>query len=202
MANTYIETVGNRADSIHLAVKSVNPSDIYWTYLNTLHTMLPRTGFQEPDAVLAFDHTDEEFCGSVETAWIRNRTGEHAVTGKLKLLTCAPVGRDVPEKAPLLSIPVHVGYSNHADVSFMLELVRPLFSSIRLALFDRGFYNYQLMLTLSNSNVPYLIFASNNGPVKGALAPMCSGRNSIRFFCFASGQPLQLMWSVFYREEF
>ena len=57
----------------------------------------------------------------------------------------------------------------------MLELVRPLFRSIRLALFDRGFYNYQLMLTLSNSNVPYLIFASNNGPVKGALAPMRSG---------------------------
>ncbi len=283
MANTYLETVGNRADSIHLAVKSVNPSDIYWTYLKTLHTMLPRTCFQEHDAVMAFDHTDEEFYGSVETAWIHNWTGEHAVTGKFKFLTCALVGRDVPEKVPLLSIPVHVGYSNPADVSFMLELVRPLFRSIRLALFDRGFYNNELMLTLSNSNVPYLIFVPKNGPVKGALAPMRSGdmrtvehefrvnrdktvlkgettyallrqiyerrldrcidwsfatnrqeidlgdivstyrqrwnienafrmqdeaairskskEVSIRFFYFAYGQLLQLIWSVFYREE-
>ena len=175
MANTYLETVGSRADSIHLAVKSVNPSDIYWAYLGTLHAMLPRTGFTEHDAVLAFDHTDEEFYGSVETAWIHNWTGEHAVTGRFKFLTCALVGRDVPEKVPLLSIPVHIRYSNPADVSFMLELVRPLFRSIRLALFDRGFYNNELMLTLSSSNVPYLIFVPKNGPVKRALAPMRSG---------------------------
>ncbi len=81
MANTYIETVGNRADSIHLAVKAVNPPDIYWAYLGALQPILPRTGFTEHDAVLAFDHTDEEF---------------------------------------------------------MLELVRPFFSSIRLALINAG----------------------------------------------------------------
>lgn len=46
--------------------------------------MLPRTCFQEHDAVLAFDYTDEEFYGSVETAWIHNWTG------KFKFLTCAP----------------------------------------------------------------------------------------------------------------
>lgn len=111
---------------------------------------------------MAFDNTDEEFYGSVETAWIHNWTGEHAVTGMFKLLTSTLVGRDVPEKVPLLSIPVRVGYCNPTDLSFMLELVCPLFRSIRLAQFDRESYNNELMLTLSNSNVPYFIFVPRN----------------------------------------
>ena len=35
MANTYLETVGAKADSLHLAIKKVDASAFYWEYLIT-----------------------------------------------------------------------------------------------------------------------------------------------------------------------
>ena len=39
MANTYLETVGSKADSIHLAIKKVPPSNFYWEYLKTVEIL-------------------------------------------------------------------------------------------------------------------------------------------------------------------
>ena len=61
------------------------------------------------------------------------------------------------------------------DVSFCLELVRPLFKSVRLCLFDRGFYSNELMIALDKMTVPYLIFVPKNDAAKRALVPMRSG---------------------------
>ncbi len=175
MANTYLETVGTRADSIHLAIKNVPMSSIYMEYLQSIHAMSPRTGFAGHDAVLAFDHTDEDFYGELEGTWMHTWTGENGVTGKFRFLTCSLVSGDMPQRVPLLSIPVHIGYSMARDVSYCLDFVRPLFRSTRLTLFDRGFYSNELMLSLNELHVPYLIFVPKNGTVKKALGPMRSG---------------------------
>lgn len=63
VANTYVETVGNRADSLHLAIKKVPISNIYWEYLKTVEILGTRFGLNEKDVVLAFDYTDEDFYG-------------------------------------------------------------------------------------------------------------------------------------------
>ena len=68
----------------------------------------------------------------------------------------------MPQRVPLLLIPVHTGYSIARDVSFCLEFVRPLFKSVRLCLFDRGFYSNELMIALDRMTVPYLIFVPKN----------------------------------------
>ncbi len=175
MANTYLETVGERADSIHLAIKSVPMSYVYTEYVRSLHVLGPRTGFGSHNAVIAFDHTDEDFYGELEDTWLHSWTGEHGVTGKFRFLTCSLVSGDMPQRIPLLSIPVHIGYNIARDVTFCLELVRPLFKSIRLCLFDRGFYSNELMIALNEASVPYLIFVPKNGAVKKALSPMRSG---------------------------
>ena len=175
MANTYLETVGSRADSIHMAIKNVPMPYVYTEYIRSVGIFGPRTGFAEHDAVLAFDHTDEDFYGKLEGTWMHTWTGEHAVTGKFRFLTCSLVSGDMPQRVPLISIPVHTGYSIARDVSFCLELVRPLFKSIRLCLFDRGFYSNELMIALDSMTVPYLIFVPKNDAVKKALSPMRSG---------------------------
>ena len=56
VANTYLETVGNRADSIHLAVKKVPTSNIYWEYLRNVKIVGTRFKLNEQDVVLAFDY--------------------------------------------------------------------------------------------------------------------------------------------------
>jgi hypothetical protein len=45
--NTYLETVGNKADSIHLAVKSAPASNIYWVYLKTVELLGKRCKLNE-----------------------------------------------------------------------------------------------------------------------------------------------------------
>ena len=172
MANTYLETVGSKADSIHLAIKNVPPSNFYWEYLKTVEILGKKFNLGEQDVVLAFDYTDEDFYGDVQGFWIHGWTGKNAVVGKFKFLTCAIVSSDIPQKIPLISIPIHLGHSMAKEVCFCLALVQPLVKSTKLILFDRGFYSKELMLTLTNSDYPYLIFVPKNKKVKKELVEM------------------------------
>ncbi len=165
VANTYLETVGSRADSIHLAIKKVKGSNIYWEYRRNVEIVGKKFKLSELDVVLAFDYTDEDFYGDVQGMWIYGWTGENAVTGKFKFLTCAIVSSDIPQKIPLISIPVHIGHNMAKEVCWCLTIVKSLVRSIKLILFDRGFYSKELMLTLSNA-YPYLIFVPKNSKVQ------------------------------------
>jgi len=176
VANTYMETVGSRADSIHLAIKKVPSSEVYWEYRKTVEILGTRFRLNELDVVLAIDYTDEDFYGDAQGLWIHGWTGEHAVTGKFKFLTCAIVSSDVPQKIPLISIPVHIGHNMAKEVCWCLATVRTLVRSIKLVLFDRGFYSKELMLTLANTDYPYLIFVPKNKQVQRELAQMAENQ--------------------------
>lgn len=172
MANTYLETVGSKADSIHLAIKKVTSSNFHWEYLKTVRILGERFKLDEQDVVLAFDYTDEDFYGEVQGFWIHGWTGDNAVVGKFKFLTCAIVSSNIPQKIPLISIPIHLGHNMAKEVCFCLSLVQPLVKSIKLILFDRGFYSKELMLTLANLDYPYLIFVPKNDKIKKELKAM------------------------------
>ena len=172
MANTYMETVGSRADSLHLAIKRVPASRIYWEYHKTVEIIGKRFKLDEQDVVLAFDYTEEDFYGDVQGMWIHGWTGERAVTGKFKFLTCAIVSSDIPEKVPLISIPVRCGHNKAKEIAWCLAVVRPLVHSVKLTLYDRGFYDHELMLTLAKAQWPYLIFVPRNKKVRAELEKM------------------------------
>jgi hypothetical protein len=174
-SNTYLETVGLRTDSIHLAIKSVPSSEVYWEYSKAVRIIGMRFNLSEQDVVLAFDYTDEEFYGDVQGFWIHGWTGEAGVTGKFKFLTCALVSSDTPQKIPLFSIPVHVGHNLAKDVSLCLLVVRSMVRSIKLVLFDRSFYSKELIMALTDADCPYLIFVPRNKKVAAELAQMVEG---------------------------
>ncbi len=182
VANTYIETVGNRADSLHLAIKNVPTSNVVWEYRMTVERLGTRFELNKKNVVLAFDYTDEDFYGDVQGFWIHGYTGEHGVTGKFKFLTCAIINSDIPQKIPLLSVPVHLGHNMAKTVSWCLSLVAPLVSSIDLTVFDRGFFSKDLMLTLTHSEVPYLIFARKNDKIKAEIDALeVGGKKKIQY---------------------
>lgn len=172
VANTYVETVGNRADSLHLAIKKGPISNIYWEYLKTVEILGELFKLKDKDVVLAFDYTDEDFYGEPQGFWIHGWTGEKAVTGKFKFLTCAIVSSDIPQKIPLISIPIRMGHNKAHTIIWCLNLLEPLVKSISLVLFDRGFYDKELMLTLSKTVFPYLIFVPKNSKIREELAEM------------------------------
>jgi hypothetical protein len=169
VANSYLETVGNRADSIHLAIKKVTSFDVTWAYRDTVQTVGSRFSLQEKNVVLAFDYTDEDFYGEINTLWIHGYTGEHAVKGKFKFLSCSIINSDIPEKIPLISIPVMQGHCMAQTVAWCFSIIKPMVHSILLSIYDRGFYSKDLMLTLTNASLPYLIFVKKDAKIKKEL---------------------------------
>ena len=85
LANTYLETVSRRADSIHLAIKQVPGSSIYWEYLKTVEILGTRFQLSKQDVILAFDYTEEDFYGDPQGFWIYGWTGENAVYWKVQI---------------------------------------------------------------------------------------------------------------------
>jgi hypothetical protein len=166
VANTYLETVGNRADSIHLAIKQVPIQNITSKFRKTVELLGTKFELKAKNVVLAFDYTDEDFYGDPKGMYIYGYTGEHGVTGKFKFLSCSIINSEIPQKIPLLSIPVQIGHNMAATVAWCLSLISPLVKSINLTIFDRGFFSKDLMLTLTHSEIPYLIFAPKNERIK------------------------------------
>ncbi|GBE54850.1 transposase DDE domain protein [archaeon BMS3Bbin15] len=183
-ANTYLETVGKRADSIQMAIKQVPTADVYWEYRKTVEILGGRFTLNEQDVILAFDYTDEDFYGDVQGFWIHGWTGKHAVTGKFKFLICAIVSADIPQRISLISVPVRIGHNMAKEICWCLAMVRPLVRSIKLVLFDRGFYSKDVMLTLANAEYPYLIFVPKNKQVQKELAQMAESQKKTLLYQF------------------
>lgn len=174
-SNTYLETVGKRADSIHLAIKRVPSSEVYWEYSKAVRIAGKRFNLSGQDVVLAIDYTYEDFYGDAQGFWIYGWTGEAGVTGKFKFLTCALVSSDIPQRIPLFSIPVHLGHNMAKSVILCLSIVRSMVRSIKLVLLDRGFYSKELIMALTDAEYPYLIFVPKNERVAAELKQMAEG---------------------------
>lgn len=156
--NTYVETVSDKADTLHRLIKSSISSMIMYAYLEQTRRFARIKGWKDKHVILAIDYTEEDFYGDVQGFNIHGWTGEHGVTGHFKFLTCSIVSDEIPEKIPLLSVPIMIGHYKSHVVNYLLSQVMPLFAQIDLVLFDRGFYDKDLMYELKNQNYPYLIF--------------------------------------------
>lgn len=172
VANTYLESVSEKADSFHLAIKSTDIGDICRAYINTVRVVGRRVTLDELSVTLAFDYTDEDYYGELVGPWIHGWTGKDAVRGKFKFLTCGIVCTGAPLIVPLISIPVCVGHNMAQKVMYCTREAEDLVGEIRLMLFDRGFYSKELMTELSRCGYRYLIFVPKNRMVKRELESM------------------------------
>ena len=106
VANTYLETVGTRSDSIHLAIERPPVSDAITGIRDSLFSRISAlsrksiSGNTDP-VMIAFDYTHEDFYGDRDSLWIHGWTGDHGVTGKYSYLTAGIVNRDL--RLPLIS---------------------------------------------------------------------------------------------------
>lgn len=169
---TYVETIGNHADRLHQAIRKTPMQQVIQAYLNRTKAIGKRFDLASKEVILAFDHTDEEYYGKLSSPYLHAWTGEAAVTGKWKFLTCAIVNRDDPPKVPVLSIPTPIGYDVSRQAQFIIDRIRPLFGDIKLTLWDRGFYKHDLLKTLSDMDERYLMLVPKTDKVKAELAQM------------------------------
>src|SRR3989344_4206243 len=156
--NTYIETISDKADIFYLRCKESLISMMEHAYLNYIKSVSTKFKLNEKEVVLAFYYTDEDFYGEVQWFDIHGWTGKDAVTGHFKFLTCSIISDDIPEKIPLISIPIKIGNYKSQTIIYCLSLIKDYIGKIKLILFDRGFYNNDLMFELTKLKYPYLIF--------------------------------------------
>ena len=132
--NTYVETMGNKADTLYLRLKESLTEMTTYSYLEYIKRLSEKFGWKNKEFVLAFDYTDEEFYGNVQGLDIHGWKKEGAITGKFKFLTCSIVSDDIPQKIPLLSLPIQLGHYKSYVISHMLSLLKPLLGEVKLLL--------------------------------------------------------------------
>ncbi|MBU2638372.1 MAG: transposase [Nanoarchaeota archaeon] len=157
--NTYIETLGNKADTIYAHAKNSMSEMMTHSYVDYIRRISEKFVWKSKEIMLAFDYTDEDFYGEVQGLDIHGWKKGEAITGKFKFLTCSLISDEISEKIPLISIPIQIGHNMSYAIVYCIKLIQPYIGPIKLILFDRGFYAKELMYDLKELKFPYLILA-------------------------------------------
>lgn len=173
--NTYIETISNKSDSLYLKCKDSLKTRMINAYLDYIKRISIKFKLNEKKVILAFDYTDEDFYGNVQGFDIHGWTGEDAITGHFKFLTCSIISDDIPEKIPLVALPIMIGHYKSDVILRCLSLIKDYIGEIQLIIFDRGFYDKDLMYELSKMQYPFLIFVPKHQDKQSILYPMDDG---------------------------
>jgi len=175
--NSYLETISNKTDTIYLRIKEGLTEMVKYSYLNYISRLSKKFDWKNKKVMLAFDYTNEDFYGEVQGFDIHGWTGKNGVTGKFKFLTCSIISDEIPQKIPLISIPVFLGDYKSYAITHCLSLIKQYVGEIELLLFDRGFYDKDLMYELIKSSYPFLIFVPKKKDKQELLYPLDKGEN-------------------------
>src|SRR3989338_1940491 len=167
--NTYVETVTDKADTLYSRTKESVRSKVTYAYLDYIKRLSNKISLKEKAVMLAFDYTDEDFYGNVQGLDIHGWTGKEGVTGHFKFITCSIISDDIPQKIPLISVPIRLGHYKSSVILHCLSLIKEYIGEIKLILFDRGFYDNDLMFELTKWKYPYLIFVKKFTEYKNLL---------------------------------
>jgi len=173
--NTYVETVSNKADTLYNRCEESLKGMIVYSYLQYIKRISPNASYYKKPVILAFDYTDEDFYGDVQGLDIHGWKKSSSIAGKFKFLTCSIISDKIPEKIPLISVPIHKGHYKSSVILECLDAIKDIIGEIELILFDRGFYDKDLMYELTKWGYPFLIFVPKHDDKKSILYPMEEG---------------------------
>src|SRR3989339_265625 len=214
--NTYVETVGNKADTLYLRLKEGITEMPTYAYLDYISRLSKKFNWLEKEFILAFDYTDEDFYGEVQGFDIHGWTKDHGVTGKFKFLTCSIVSDDIPERIPLISIPIQLGHYKSYAINYCITQIKK-YDCENVLIFLKEIYDKK-----SEKNYDW-VFATNTEElelseiiqtykkrwrietgfrVQDEAKIECKSTDmKIRYFIFLFEQILQTQWVCFYKEE-
>jgi len=132
---TYVETVSDKADTLYRRIKESLTSTMTYSYLNYIRRASAKLELNKEDVILAFDYTDEDFYGEVQGFDIHGWTGENGITGKFKFLTCSIISDEIPQKIPLITVPINIGHYKSHVVNHCLAMIKSYIGKIKLVLF-------------------------------------------------------------------
>lgn len=167
--NTYIETISNKADNLHLKVKQEYIETIHLSYSKHVKNIIRRQRLGLVDLIC--DITSEDFYGKVEGLHIIPWTGKDGVEGKFHYLVVGILFRN--KIIPFYVIILRIGSSKANLIGKAIDYCNSLGLKIRKILLDRGFYSGEVIDELKIKKVNYLIFV----PKKSLFKCMLEGTN-------------------------
>lgn len=162
---SYVETVSNKADTLHRHLKNINEIDLKRAFEFNTRRALSRMGLGR--VVLAIDTTQELYYGKNGKLNVRQVKHEKGTDEAFTYVVLSVVE---PKPLPLMALPYKQGDDLTTLVKELLEYARKMPFIIEFALFDRGFYIWDLISYLSSERIRYLIFVPQNKAMKKYIA--------------------------------
>lgn len=149
---SYIETFCSHADTLHCWIKRVYDIDIKKAFELQVRKTLRKLNILS--AGIAIDFTHEPFYGKTRNLHTINVSNSKPYNAEFRYVTCCLLAKG--KEIPLMALPVRYGQ----QVSQTLEILRYclcLKFRIKYVLFDRGFYNAELIDFLQSKSLQYLM---------------------------------------------
>lgn len=152
-ANSYIETLGKHADSLHKYIKSSYIEDFKSSFELVVKKTIKQLKIS--NAKLAFDITHEPFYGKTRNIYVFDTPKDSKYGGEFRFISVCLINKG--KQIPLMALPIRMGSITAKLVIDLMEYCKTLFKRIKFALFDRGFYIAELIDYLEANKIKYLI---------------------------------------------
>lgn len=153
-SNAYVETVGNKADTLHDYLDKNYPEVLTEEFFDSAKVKIKQLRLCSVDLVA--DITEENFYGNTSGLYIHGWTGEKGVKAKFRFLVVAVKFRNkiIPFYATILP----VGCFKAEYLGEAVNWFNTLGVKARKIILDRGFYSGDIIDTLKLKKMKYLIF--------------------------------------------
>lgn len=153
-ANTYVETVSDKADSLHRRIGATYEENIVEAYKESVKAFVREVGCKR--VIVAVDLTDEPFYGATRNLYTQQVKGERGYGAVFQYAVISIV--DGERSLPLLALPVRRGAYKGKIVQELVKFAKSLVR-IRMVLLDRGFYTAEVINALGSMRVKFLLLA-------------------------------------------
>lgn len=162
---SYIETIGNKADTLHKYISWSDERVLKQTYELQVRNFLKILKIKKVE--LAIDGKQDLYYGKNGNMNVRQIAHENGADEAWEYIVISIIN---PLKIPLMAVPYNQGDDIDKICIELLEYARSLPITITKVLFDRGFYHAHLIDYLESHRggrqLPYLIFVPKNEAVK------------------------------------
>jgi hypothetical protein len=152
-SHSYVETLGDHADSLHGWIKRCYEEDFITGFKTQVQKAIKHLGVSS--CRLAFDITPEPFYGKTRNFYLFNTPKEKKYVAEFRYISVCLLARN--KEIPLMAFPVSLSNTTAQLTIRLLEYCQTLFKKIRFAVFDRGFYIGELIDYLEAKDIKYLI---------------------------------------------
>ena len=160
--NTYIETISNKADSLHYHIAKGYVEYSNTEFYNLVEKKIKKLHLGVVDIIV--DITSENFYGKSAGLYLHNWTGEAGIEAKFHYLVAGILFRN--KIYPFYVAILRIGSFKAELLGKICDLCNKLHLKVKLMKLDRGFYSGEVIDELELKDMNYLIFVKKSALFK------------------------------------